>query len=176
MTRSRPLTLLASAAAVALVAVAVASCGGNNDHPAAAAAPPKTGAGGPATIGVANGGLGRILVDSRGRSVYLFEQDSGPKSTCFGQCASAWPPVRAGGKPTVGKGLSAAKVATTPRSDGKPQVTYNGHPLYRFEGDQTPGDTTGQGLTAFGAQWFVVSPAGDQITQQPSSSGANGGY
>ena len=177
MTRNRPLALLVAAAAVALVALTVASCGGNDDnHPVAAAPPPKTPSGKAATIGVENSDLGKILVDSRGRTIYLFQQDSGTKSTCFGECANAWPPVRANGKPTVGSGLTASKVGTTARSDGKPQVTYNGHPLYLFDGDQNPGDTNGQGLSAFGAKWFVLSPAGDQITQQASSSGGNGGY
>jgi predicted lipoprotein with Yx(FWY)xxD motif len=176
MTRTRPLSLLVAAAAVALFALTVASCGGNDDSPAASAAPPKTPGGSKATIGVENSGLGKILVDSQGRTIYLFQQDSGTKSTCFGECASAWPPVRANGKPTVGRGLAVSKVGTTARSDGKPQVTYNGHPLYLFEGDQNPGDTNGQGLLAFGAKWFVLSPAGNQITQQRSSSGGTGGY
>jgi predicted lipoprotein with Yx(FWY)xxD motif len=85
--------------------------------------------------------------------------------------------VRANGKPTVGSGANASMVGTTARSDGKPQVTYNGHPLYLYSGDQRPGDTTGEGVTAFGASWFAVSPAGDQVSGQASSSGGGGvGY
>ena len=94
----------------------------------------------------------------------------GTKSECSGDYAAAWPPLRAGGKPTVGGGAKASMIGTTNRSDGKPQVTYNGHPLYLYSGDQSPGDTTGEGLTAFGAAWYAVSPAGDQVTGQPSSS------
>ena len=108
--------------------------------------------------------LGKILVDSRGRTLYLFKKDSGKKSTCFGACATAWPPLRAHGKPTVGGGARASKVGTTRRSDGKPQVTYNGHPLYLFVQDKKPGDTHGEGLSAFGARWFAVSPAGRQVS------------
>ena len=176
MTRS-PITFLAAAAVVPLVALAVAGCGGGDDNNAtASAAPPKTPSGQSATVGVANSNLGRILVDSKGRTLYLFKQDSGPKSTCFGECASDWPPVRAHGKPTVGRGLTASKVRTTPRSDGKPQVTYNGHPLYLFAGDKNPGDTNGQGLSAFGAKWYVLSRAGNQITEQASSTGGNSVY
>jgi Secreted repeat of unknown function len=74
-------------------------------------------------------------------------------------------------------------VSTTSRADGKPQVTYNGHPLYLYEGDQKPGDTNGQGLTAFGAAWYALSPAGDQVSGtaassggSASSSGGSGGY
>jgi hypothetical protein len=73
--------------------------------------------------------------------------------------------------PTVGGGADASLVGTTMRSDGSPQVTYAGHPLYLFSGDQNLGDTNGEGLVAYGARWYVVSPAGDQITGQESSSG-----
>jgi predicted lipoprotein with Yx(FWY)xxD motif len=176
MTRSRPINFLAGAAAVPLVALVVAGCGGGDDGNATAAVtPPKTASGGSATVGVANTGLGKILVDSQGRTIYLFQQDTGTKSTCSGECATQWPPVRATGNPTVGKGLTASKVATTPRSDGKPQVTYNGHPLYLFGGDSSAGDTNGQGLNAFGASWYAVSPAGNADTTQAAGGGA-GGY
>lgn len=179
MTPSRPFTFLAGAAVVPLAALAVAGCGGGNDNGTATAAPPKTASGRVATIGVDNNSsLGKILVDSQGRTIYLFQKDTGTKSTCFGACAVAWPPVRTSGRPTVGKGLTASKVGTTPRSDGKPQVGYNGHPLYLYQGDQNPRDTNGQGLTAFGAAWFVLSPAGDQVSGQGSSSsgGSGNGY
>jgi predicted lipoprotein with Yx(FWY)xxD motif len=174
----RPKTLLTTAVAVPLVALTVAGCGGSsNNNPPVAAAPPKTSGGKAATLAVANSGLGKILADSQGRTVYLFEKDSGTKSACSGDCAVAWPPVRAAGTPTVGSGLPASKVGTTPRSDGKPQVTYNGHPLYLFQGDKNPGDINGQGLNAFGAAWFVLSPAGGAVTGSGSSSGSGGsGY
>ncbi len=177
MTRSRPITFLATAAVVPLVALAVTGCGGsdNNNDATAASPPPKTASGNSATVGVANSGLGNILVDSQGRTIYLFQQDTSTTSTCTGACATDWPPVRAGGKPTIGKGLTASKVGTTPRSDGKPQVTYNGHPLYLFSGDSNPGDTNGQGVSAFGAKWYVLSPAGNTITATSQSSGSGGG-
>jgi predicted lipoprotein with Yx(FWY)xxD motif len=169
----RPRTLLTTAVAIPLVALTVTACGSSNDSSDAVAAP-KTSSAKTATIGVANSDLGKILVDSQGRTMYLFGKDSGTKSTCSGECAVQWPPVRAAGKPTVGSGLTASKVGTTARSDGKPQVTYNGHPLYRFQGDSKPGDTNGQGLNAFGASWHVLSPAGDAITC-PGSRGGSGG-
>ena len=160
MTYTKPIALLAGAAVLPLAALAVAT-GANNasaatTHPSAAAKR--------STIHVRKTGLGRILVDSHGRTLYLFKKDHGTRSACFGACATAWPPLRATGKPTAGNGVNASMVATTKRSDGKPQVTYNGHPLYLFEGDKNPGDTTGQGLNAFGARWFVLSPAGRQIS------------
>ncbi len=64
----------------------------------------------------------------------------------------------------VGKGLKASKVGTIRRSDGKPQVTYNHHPLYLFVGDKKPGQTNGQGIVAFGGRWSVVSPAGRPVS------------
>jgi predicted lipoprotein with Yx(FWY)xxD motif len=120
--------------------------------------------------------LGKILVNSQGRTLYLFQKDSGTTSSCTGACAAAWPPLRANGQPTVGSGANASMVGTTTRSDGNPQVTYNGHPLYLYAGDKNPGDTNGQGLTAFGGGWFAVSPAGDQISGTGSNSGGGYGY
>lgn len=108
--------------------------------------------------------------------LYLFQKDSGTKSACSGACASAWPPLRANGKPTVGTGANASMVGTTKRSDGKPQVTYNSHPVYLYQGDQKAGDTNGQGLTAFGGSWFALSQTGNQVSGQPSSSGGGNGY
>jgi predicted lipoprotein with Yx(FWY)xxD motif len=171
MTRSRPIGLLAAAAAVPVVALALAGCGGDdNDSAATASAAAGTSS---ATVSVANTGLGKVLVDSKGRTLYLFEKDSGTKSACTGGCTGQWPPVRTSGKPTVGSGLTKSSIGTTQRSDGKPQVTYDGHPLYEFEGDSNAGDTNGQGINAYGALWYVVSPSGNAITTA-SSSGGNG--
>lgn len=178
MTRSRSITFLASVAALPLVALAVAGCGGGSEA-SASPAPATTMNGQPATVGVATTGLGTILVNSQGRTLYLFQKDSGTKSACTGACAAAWPPLRANGKPTIGSGTNASLVGTTARSDGARQVTYNGHPLYLYVGDQKPGDTNGQGVTAFGGGWFAVSPAGTQVSGQGSSSGganSGGGY
>jgi predicted lipoprotein with Yx(FWY)xxD motif len=166
MTASRTITV---PAAIALAAVAVGAFGSE-----ATAAPDATSARS-ATVKVAHSRLGKILVDSRGRTLYLLNSDSARKSTCFGACAQAWPPLRASGRATVGSGLKASKVGTIRRSDGKPQVTYNRHPLYRFAGDSKSGDTNGQGITAFGGRWFVLSPAGTQVSVR-SSSGGGAGY
>ena len=174
MTRTRSITFLAGAALTALVALVVAGCGGGGTT--ASTAPPKTTGGQAATVGASDAGLGKILVDSTGRTLYQFEQDSGTKSVCTGACADAWPPLRAKGKPAVGSGAKASLVATTARSDGKPQVTYNGHPLYLFRGDHKPGDSNGQGSTAFGGGWYALSPSGNEVSAQPSNSGGGGGY
>jgi len=168
MTPKRFITLLVRVAVLALAAHAVAACGSGGGT---ATALPKTTSGQTATVGVANSGLGKILVDSQGRTLYRFRQDSGPTSACAGPCASTWPPLRANTKPRAGSEASASMLATSTRSDGKPQVTYNGHPLYLYQGDQKPGDTNGQGVTAFGAAWFALSAAGTQVSAQPSGSG-----
>jgi predicted lipoprotein with Yx(FWY)xxD motif len=165
------MTLLATAVAVPLAAVAIAACG-SDDTPTAT---PKTASGDAATIDVANSDLGKILVDAKGRTIYLFKKDAGTKSECSGDCVVDWPPVTAAGKPTVGTGLTASKVATTQSTDGKPQVTYNGHPLYLYVGDKNPGDTNGQGLTAFGGGWFALSTTGNQVSRLPANSGGGGG-
>src|SRR5262245_29025946 len=83
-----------------------------------------------AVVGTANTKLGRILVNSNGRTLYLFGKDRNGKSVCSGQCASFWPPVLTSGKPRVMKGARASLIGTTKRSDGRLQVTYNHHPLY----------------------------------------------
>jgi predicted lipoprotein with Yx(FWY)xxD motif len=116
--------------------------------------------------------LGRILVDSTGRTLYLFKGDSGASSACSGACAVAWRPLRTSATPGVAGGADAALVGTIPRSDGARQVTYNGHPLYRFVKDHKPGDVNGQGEIAFGAAWFAVSAAGNAIASHPTVQGS----
>ena len=185
MTRSRLITFLAAAPVIALTALAIAAGGSGGSGASASTAPPTstaTTSARAATVRVANSRLGKILVDSQGRTLYLFKKDSGKKSACFGMCASFWPPLRTSGKPTVGSGAHSSLVGTIKRSDGKSQVTYHGHPLYRFAKDKKRGDTNGQGLTAFGARWFVVSGAGNQVSSHPSNPGGStpnpggGGY
>jgi predicted lipoprotein with Yx(FWY)xxD motif len=168
----RAAVVLAGAAVAALVALAAVGCGGG-DNGAAAASAQSTASSGQSAAVVATaseGNLGTILVDSKGRTLYLFKKDSGTKSACSGACATAWPPLRANGKPSVAGGADASLIGTTTRSDGKPQVTYNGHPLYLYQGDEKPGDTEGQGSTAFGAAWYVLSAAGHQVSARASSS------
>jgi predicted lipoprotein with Yx(FWY)xxD motif len=179
MTRSRPITFLTSAAVIPLVALTVAACGGGGG--AATAAPlPKTN-GHVATVGVGKTSLGTILIGSQGRTLYLFKADSGTRSACSGACATAWPPLLATGTPTAGAGLTASKLGTITRSDSTRQVTYNGHPLYLFVKDTKPGQTNGQGVTAFGAAWFALTPSGTQASAPAPSSGGGavsggGGY
>jgi predicted lipoprotein with Yx(FWY)xxD motif len=116
------------------------------------------------TIGLRSTALGRVLVDGQGHTLYVWEGDKGKASKCYAACASAWPPVTVSGKPKAGKGLTASKLGTIRRSDGKTQATYAGHPLYRFVGDGGKvGSTKGQKLHAFGFDWYVVGPSGKSI-------------
>ncbi len=132
-------------------------------------------------VGVASSGLGRILVDGRGRTLYLFEKDKRGKSACAGKCASIWPPLIASGKPLATAGAKASLLGTTRRADGRLQVTYNHHPLYTFVKDTRKGQTTGEEVDAFGAEWYAVSAAGAKVEKSDAkSSGAGspapGGY
>src|SRR5439155_22694122 len=121
------------------------------------------GAGAGAKIGTANTALGRVVADKKGDTLYLFEKDKGSMSSCYGACASQWPPVTVAGKPSAVGGVTAGKLGTTKRNDGKLEVTYNGHPLYRYTGDMKRGDTNGEGLNAYGAKWYVLAPSGNKI-------------
>lgn len=175
MNRTRSFSLIGLAAA-ALAALAVAGCGGGGGNASASTPQPKTSTGHAATVGVASTGLGNVLVDSQGRTLYLFAKDQGTTSACTGACAAAWPPLRVSGKPLAGGGAKAALLGTTKRSDGKPQVTYNGHPLYLYVGDRKAGDTSGQGITAFGGGWFALTASGSQVTATAPGSGGGNGY
>jgi predicted lipoprotein with Yx(FWY)xxD motif len=173
MTRRTPITL--GAAAVPLVALAVAGCGGGGGNTASAAPPPKTAhkatTAHAATVRVAKTGLGRILVDSHRRTLYLFKGASGTGSAPTSAFA-AWPPLRASGKPIAGAGAKSSLLATSKDAGGRTLVTYKGHPLYTFVKDQKPGDTTGEGVVAFGGTWLVVSPVGNAVSGKPASSSA----
>jgi predicted lipoprotein with Yx(FWY)xxD motif len=107
--------------------------------------------------------LGTILTDARGRAVYLFVADTGPTSTCKGDCAKEWPPLTTTGDPVAGAGVNAALMSTSPRTDGTTQLTYNGHPLYYYDDDKGPGTTKGQDENSYGAKWYVLNPAGIKI-------------
>jgi predicted lipoprotein with Yx(FWY)xxD motif len=173
--RTRTFSLIGLAAA-AIAALAVAGCGGGGGNASASTPQPKTATGHAATVGVAGTGLGNVLVDSQGRTLYLFAKDQGTTSACSGACATAWPPLRVSGKPLAGGGAKAALLGTTKRSDGKPQVTYSGHPLYLYVGDKKAGDTSGQGITAFGGGWFALTASGSQVTATAPGSGGGNGY
>jgi predicted lipoprotein with Yx(FWY)xxD motif len=167
----RPLVALAALATVGLLA---AGCGSDNTGSGGSGSgggglygggsAPTTAPSGAATVSVASTGLGTILVDGSGRTLYLFQKDQPNRSACAGACAAAWPVDQSSGAPKAGSGVTASMLGTIKRSDGSTQVTYNKHPLYYFQGDSGAGQQNGQGVDAFGAKWYAVNPAGGAVT------------
>ena len=157
------------AVAVGVLAAACASGGGSASS--SATTPGNAGSGSPAAgssshlvIKTAAASGATFLTDGSGRAVYLWVKDSGGMSACTGACAAAWPAVTSTGAPTVSGAAKASDLGTITRTDGTKQVTYDGHPLYYFVGDSGPGTATGQGSNNFGAKWWLVSPAGSDVT------------
>ncbi len=174
-TRRRTAALLA---ALALAAAAPAGCGGGSSSSSTTATTAKTTATPPVaepppnaeegtvfvSLGSA-GGLGQVLVDSAGHTLYAFSRDGGGKSACEGACARSWPPLLVEhGEPEPSNGTSASRLGTITRPDGARQVTYAGRPLYGFTGDKQPGEANGNGTSAFGGTWSALkgngTPAG----------------
>jgi predicted lipoprotein with Yx(FWY)xxD motif len=102
--------------------------------------------------------LGKVLANSSGRTLYLDTADTKNHSNCSGACASTWPPLMTKAKPVAGTGVKKGLLGTAKRAGGKLQVTYNGHPLYRFYTDSSPGQVGGEGVGGF----YVVTAAGKQ--------------
>lgn len=173
---------IAAALAVAILVAAVAGCGssdsesegtgayGGGGSPASeassgsakAAAGTATSRGSAIVTSASVPKLGRVLVDSRGFTLYDFHKDKGAKSACYGACAANWPPLTTEGSPGAGEGAMASKLGTTKRSDGTMQVTYAGHPLYTYAGDSKPGEANGNDVDAFGGQWYALQPNGQE--------------
>jgi len=183
-------------AAVGAAALFIAGCGsssssgstgsaGASSAPSAATGPStsttSTGSGtatpastsGGMKIGTASGPEGTFLV-ADGRAIYLWVADSHGRSTCYGACAQAWPPVTTKGAPSGSGGVMSAHLGTVTRTDGTKQVTYDGHPLYYFAGDPASGTTHGQGSNSFGAKWWLVAPSGAAITKTSSGGTSTG--
>jgi predicted lipoprotein with Yx(FWY)xxD motif len=185
--RRRPLLALAALAAVGVLAAGCASngsgagSGGMGGYGASGTAPASGGPSGVATVSATSTSLGMILVDGSGRTLYLFEKDQPNQSACAGACAAAWPVDQSGATPKAGSGVTASMLGTIRRSDDTAQVTYNQHPLYYYSGDSGAGQHNGQGVDAFGAKWYVVTPAGGAVSggataTTPANGGGYGGY
>jgi predicted lipoprotein with Yx(FWY)xxD motif len=153
-------------------ALAVVGCGSGNSEGGGAHGSSGSTAGKPASTGPAEAGgavvsaattpkLGKVLVDSKGLTLYDFHKDKGATSSCYGGCAQVWPSLPSEGAPQAGEGAVASKLGTTKRKDGTVQVTYAGHPLYTYVEDTKPGDTKGNGLSSFGAPWQALKPSGE---------------
>jgi predicted lipoprotein with Yx(FWY)xxD motif len=172
-------TYSAIAALALAVAFAVAGCGGSSDssssgesaYGSSAESTSKStgsestaGGGSAATLAVTDvgGDAGKVLVDSKGFTLYYFKKDKGGKSACYGACAGAWPPLTTNGSPKGMGGVQASKLGTTKRSDGTMQVTYAGWPLYTYVADKKPGEDNGTDVKAFGASWYPLHPNGEK--------------
>ncbi len=160
MTRSlAALILLPALGAAAL------GCGAEPASEAATAPVAKAAAKRGATVRVSASRYGRILVDGRGRTLYLFTRELSSRPRCSGACARAWPPFLTRGRPRSGGAeVAANELGSVRRRDGKRQVTYHGHPLYYYVGDDRPGVILCQAVIEFGGGWYVVAPTGEAIT------------
>jgi predicted lipoprotein with Yx(FWY)xxD motif len=167
--------LIGGAVVIATVVTTAVALGatGTTTGPSAKAPHP---AGSDVKVAVASTALGRILVDRRGRTLYLFEKDQHGRSACSGTCAGFWPPLIASGKWLATAGAKTSLLGTTRRADGRLQVTYNHHPLYTFAQDTQKGQTNGEGLDDFGAEWYAVSAAGTKVEKSETTTGSTGGY
>jgi len=166
---------LSAIAALAMVAaLAIAGCGGSSsgssgsgaygsgESAASTKAEGSESAAAAAVSAASVGDVGKVLVDSKGLTLYYFEKDKGGKSACYGACASAWPPLTTSGTAHGMSGVDASKLGTTKRSDGAVQVTYAGWPLYTYVADTKPGEDNGTDVKAFGAPWYPLHPNGEK--------------
>jgi predicted lipoprotein with Yx(FWY)xxD motif len=114
-------------------------------------------------------GLGTVLVNAQGRTLYMFTADKREKVTCVKGCAGLWPPAKlaAGGKPQASGGANSSLLGTEPDPEGGEVITYAGWPLYTYAGDSGAGSADGQGVSADGGLWYVLSPSGSKITKAP---------
>jgi predicted lipoprotein with Yx(FWY)xxD motif len=172
MTRNRLSLFIPIVAILGIVAVVTTASGG------AQRKAPQRPAG--SAISVGQTPVGKALVDANGRTLYLFAGDKANVSLLSAAGRAVWPPFTSATLPPATAGALAARVGTIASSK---QITYNGHPLYYYVGDQRPGQASGQGLNQFGARWYVLSASGAAITSaapsgSPSQSGeeASSGY
>jgi predicted lipoprotein with Yx(FWY)xxD motif len=134
-----------------------------------------------ALVSIKKTALGSILVDARGRTLYLFEKDRNGVSMCSSACAAYWPPLTSQAAPRAGSGVHKTLLTLGKAGNGVRQVLYAGHPLYTFVGDKRAGQTTGEGLKNFGAAWYAIAASGKKVDRDnnassSSSSSSSGGY
>jgi predicted lipoprotein with Yx(FWY)xxD motif len=125
-------------------------------------------------VSVRKTALGSVLVDSRGRTLYLFEKDRNGLSMCSSACTAYWPPLTSHVAPRAGSGVHKQLLTLGKAHNGVRQVLYAGHPLYTFVGDTHAGQTSGEGLTNFGAGWYAIAASGLKVDKSDSASGGSG--
>ena len=178
-------------AGLAALALTVSACGssGSSSSGTAANTPAAGGSSSSAASAAAGGstvtektiGSQQVVVDSSGMTLYWFAIDTPTKSNCSGQCATFWPPVK--GPLTAGSGVTGT-LGTITRSDGTTQATYDGHPLYTYVGDKSPGQATGNGKNLSGGLWWEMTvsgstppaAAGAASSATPKATSGGGGY
>ncbi|HEY2520092.1 MAG TPA: hypothetical protein VGJ19_08280 [Streptosporangiaceae bacterium] len=126
-------------------------------------------------------GLGTVLVNQKGQTLYMLTTEKGGKITCTASngCLHAWPEINlpSGTKAaTAGSGVKSSLLGTVKGGAGKTEVTYNGWPLYTYFGDSAAGQANGQGISNFGGTWYVLNTAGSPVTSKASSGGGGNGY
>jgi predicted lipoprotein with Yx(FWY)xxD motif len=125
-------------------------------------------------------GVGTVLVNGQGRTLYMLTSEKGGKITCTAAngCTQAWPETLLTSGATMAKadgGVQSSLLGTVKDASGSLEVTYNHWPLYTFSGDSGPGVAKGQGLTSFGGTWYVLNGSGNRVTSSPSGTGSSGG-
>jgi predicted lipoprotein with Yx(FWY)xxD motif len=163
-----------SLAVLAACALLVPGCGGggygSRGAPAPATSPPtQTTRPAPAKpkptgtrVTLQGSDYGKILFDGRGQAIYLFGKEKTTRPECYGDCATAWPPVYTKGEPRAGRGIEAGLLGTTKRRDGRLQVTYGGHPLY-FYAHEGRREVRCHNVFLNGGLWRVVGADGRAV-------------
>jgi len=166
-----------SAAGLAAMVLALAACASSSSSSSssspAAAAGSSSSAGGVVLSRTINGTA--VLTNANGLTLYWFGPDTATTSNCTGSCATYWPPVA--GPVTAGAGVTG-KLGTITRSDGTVQATYDGHPLYTYVSDTSPGQAKGNGLNLSGGVWHEMTVSGAIVvpTASAHASSGSGGY
>jgi predicted lipoprotein with Yx(FWY)xxD motif len=163
------LALLAVVAAAAVVAACSSSGTSSTSGSTSGSSPAAATAGSlkTATIGGAT-----VLTNANGFTLYSFAPDTPTKSNCNGTCAQNWPPLKG---PATASGVTGT-FGTIKRSDGSTQASFDGHPLYTFAGDTSPGQNNGNGLNAAGGLWHEITTSGTAPAGSSSSGSGSGGY
>jgi predicted lipoprotein with Yx(FWY)xxD motif len=180
---------IVGAAGLAALALALSACGSSssssssaatntntNTAPAAGASTPASASSSTSTLGTKTISGTAVVTNASGMTLYWFVPDTSTKSNCTGACATYWPPVA--GPVTAGTGVTGT-VGTITRSDGSKQATYDGHPLYTYIGDKSPGQATGNGKNLSGGVWWEMTVSGATpaaATGSTSTSTGGGGY
>ncbi len=166
-------------------AATVAACGSSSSSTAAGSpsSSPPAGASPAASATISAKsvpGVGAVLVNGQGQTLYMLTSEKGGKITCTAAngCTQAWPEtlVASGATaPTAGSGVQTSLLGTIKDASGNLEVTYNHWPLYTFSGDSGPGVAKGQGLTSFGGTWYVLNGSGTPVTASPAGTASSGG-